>query len=103
MPDHPSGRLVATLTLDLYRDEAGRVTFMPDILVRGDDPHAEDANLRVALLCLVEQLGRRAPGQDLDDHWVNVPPPLGEGGVVVVGSRARPDEILTSKQEPDDG
>lgn len=60
MPDHPNGRLIATLTLDLYRGEAGRVTFIPDINVRGDDPHAEDANLRLALLCLVEQLGRRA-------------------------------------------
>ncbi|NBV62557.1 MAG: hypothetical protein EBR73_16130, partial [Rhodobacteraceae bacterium] len=59
MLEHPSGRLIATLTLDLYRDEAGRVAYQPDITVRGDDPHAEDANLRVALLALVEQLGRR--------------------------------------------
>lgn len=53
---HPVGKLIATVTIDLYRDDRGRVTYIPDITVRGDDPQSEDVNLRAALVALADQL-----------------------------------------------
>ena len=53
---HPVGKLIATVTIDLYRDDRDRVMYIPDITVRGDDPQSEDVNLRAALLALADQL-----------------------------------------------
>ena len=58
-PSTPPGDLIAVVSLRLYRVD-GVIRWVVETFVRGDDPHAEDPNLRQALIeAASDFVGRR--------------------------------------------